>query len=375
MLRLILILLILLTGCQVNRPADQIQNSNAAYLNEVDYRFVFSRIENKIKTAPNRVSDTILEQYLRNLICELSDEYCSEIRIYVLNHHEFNAHMFPNGTLIINTGLLLRMENRAQIAYIISHELAHYVEKHGVQKINFAKSLGSNNQLSALNPLRQINLANSRLWKNRYSQQLEQQADLYALNLLTKKHFDLAEVVRMFENLKRENQAANKVNKGGFFSSHPGTNQRASLFRESATIQLVSRLSKEDEWPEIKSSYTSQWLSAELSKRQFRSTKVLLNQLQTRSSNPDLYDYFWAEIYRKQGGKNNAQTAVAYYTNYLSNSKHTRFNDTFRKLAETYMELGNTSKASFYYLKYINQVPQPNDVDTIKHVLDRLKSS
>jgi len=41
-----------------------------------------------------------------------------------------NAESFPDGTLLINTGLLGALENEAQLAFVLSHEMAHVLQTH-----------------------------------------------------------------------------------------------------------------------------------------------------------------------------------------------------------------------------------------------------
>jgi predicted Zn-dependent protease len=41
-----------------------------------------------------------------------------------------NAESLPNGTLLINTGLLGALENEAQLAFVLSHEMAHVLQVH-----------------------------------------------------------------------------------------------------------------------------------------------------------------------------------------------------------------------------------------------------
>ena len=58
-----------------------------------------------------RVNDPVLEGYLQGVTCRLAREYCSQIRVYVMDVPHFNASMSPNGYMEIWTGLLLRVEN------------------------------------------------------------------------------------------------------------------------------------------------------------------------------------------------------------------------------------------------------------------------
>jgi len=53
-----------------------------------------------------------------------------EFRFFVVEDPEINAGSLPDGTLLINTGLLGALENEAQLAFVLSHEMAHVLQVH-----------------------------------------------------------------------------------------------------------------------------------------------------------------------------------------------------------------------------------------------------
>ncbi len=53
-----------------------------------------------------------------------------EFRFFVVEDPEINAASLPDGTLLINTGLLGALENEAQLAFVLSHEMAHVLQVH-----------------------------------------------------------------------------------------------------------------------------------------------------------------------------------------------------------------------------------------------------
>ena len=53
-----------------------------------------------------------------------------EFRFFVVEDPSINAAALPDGTLLINTGLLGAMENESQLAFVMSHEMAHVLQAH-----------------------------------------------------------------------------------------------------------------------------------------------------------------------------------------------------------------------------------------------------
>ncbi len=69
----------------------------------------------------NQVGALVLEQF---------PEIKNEIRFYILKSPEVNASTTNQGIIFINLGLLAQLENEAQLAFIIAHELIHYKYHH-----------------------------------------------------------------------------------------------------------------------------------------------------------------------------------------------------------------------------------------------------
>jgi hypothetical protein len=53
-----------------------------------------------------------------------------EFRFFVVEDASINAASLPDGTLIINTALLGAIQNEAQLAFVLSHEIAHVLQVH-----------------------------------------------------------------------------------------------------------------------------------------------------------------------------------------------------------------------------------------------------
>lgn len=53
-----------------------------------------------------------------------------EFRFFVVEDPSINAASLPDGTLMINTGLLGVIENESQLAFVLSHEMAHVLQVH-----------------------------------------------------------------------------------------------------------------------------------------------------------------------------------------------------------------------------------------------------
>ncbi len=71
--------------------------------------------------------------YLQELMDYLLDVYGQtnkDIRVFTVRSTQFNAAATEDGILLVNLGLLAQVENEAQLAFILSHELIHTEENH-----------------------------------------------------------------------------------------------------------------------------------------------------------------------------------------------------------------------------------------------------
>ncbi|RFC55562.1 M48 family metallopeptidase [Brumimicrobium aurantiacum] len=69
----------------------------------------------------NKVADKLLEN---------KPALKKELQFYVIKANITNALCTEPGVIFITTGLLSQIENEAQLAYVLSHEIVHYLEKH-----------------------------------------------------------------------------------------------------------------------------------------------------------------------------------------------------------------------------------------------------
>ena len=65
----------------------------------------------------------------------------NEIRIYAVRSASFNAYTTNNGIILVNMGLLAELETEAQLAYVLSHEVVHYMENHVQKSFNYRNEL------------------------------------------------------------------------------------------------------------------------------------------------------------------------------------------------------------------------------------------
>jgi len=72
----------------------------------------------------SRLGDSLLPSGIKGTTRTL------EFRFFVVEDPTINASSLPDGTLLVNTGLLGAVDNEAQLAFVLSHEIAHVLQVH-----------------------------------------------------------------------------------------------------------------------------------------------------------------------------------------------------------------------------------------------------
>jgi beta-barrel assembly-enhancing protease len=148
-----------------------------------------------------------------------------------------NAFALPGGPMFINTGLLRAVDNEAQLAGVMGHEMSHVILRHGTNQasksrlIELPAVLGSqmagNSMMGRLAALGIGLGANSVLLK--FSRSAESQADLMGSHLMAEAGYNPMEMARFFEKLNTQGSHGLQ-----FLSDHPNPDHREKAIEEEA---------------------------------------------------------------------------------------------------------------------------------------------
>lgn len=142
-----------------------------------------------------------------------------------------NAFAIPGGHTYILSGLLLEVEDEAELAGVLGHELGHVVARHGPEQL--ARALGLN-LVAALalgqapNQLAQLAAAiAAQGYMMKHSRDAEREADRLGLDYLEAAGYDPRGLPRFFRKLQElEGREPSAVE--SFFASHPAPGERAA---------------------------------------------------------------------------------------------------------------------------------------------------
>jgi predicted Zn-dependent protease len=179
------------------------------------------------------VDDPVVAEYVNRLGQNLVRNSDAKVpfTIKVVDSDEVNAFALPGGFFFVNTGLILKADNEAELAGVMAHEIAHVAARHGTRQA----TRGELANYASLPLIFMGGWAGYALYEGagaivplgflRFSRAFEAEADHLGLQYMYKTGYDPTAFVDFFEKLetleKRKPGALSKV-----FSTHPMTEDR-----------------------------------------------------------------------------------------------------------------------------------------------------
>lgn len=183
--------------------------------------------------------------YLNKIKSKLLEEYPKVdklITVYVTEDPSLNAFATVNNNIYVNIGLLARIENEAQLAFILAHEILHIVDAHiidGTLKLTREAKVYNKSNVGIDDNLFQLR-------RHEVSREHETQADLDGFELYLKQKYDALEGVTALQLLERANDFTLdfEMNQGLFFMT---TLEEYNTMVKNYREKITKKKEKEEE--------------------------------------------------------------------------------------------------------------------------------
>ncbi len=147
-------------------------------------------------------------------------------RVKVLDDpKQVNAFAVIGGYLYVYSGLLLAMEDEAELAGVLAHEIGHIVGRHSVNQLVGRFGLDVLKELAFGKDPHQIGQLAAQLASTRFSRDDERQADAFGVRYAIAAGYDPHGLLRFFAKLKKL-EAHRRSDLARLFASHPPTDER-----------------------------------------------------------------------------------------------------------------------------------------------------
>ena len=195
------------------------------------------------------IDDSVLTAYVnrvgkRLVASQEATESGFPFTFEVVADPSINAFALPGGHMFINTGLLKAVDNEAQLAGVMGHEMSHVILRHGTNQASKANLIELPAALAAqmsgkgsmMGQLAQLGIglgANSVLLK--FSRNAESQADLMGSHLMSEAGYDPMEMAHFFNKLGSPGKGMlGSVSQ--FVSDHPNPDHRERAIEQEARV-------------------------------------------------------------------------------------------------------------------------------------------
>lgn len=154
----------------------------------------------------------------------------------VLQAPEPNAFSGPGGYVFITTGTLAQMENEAELAGVLAHEIAHVTELHMLKTYRRDNLLeGLTKAIEAASEdvkayTSQVDQATDMLFNKGLDKEFEYEADRVGMEIAALAGYDPRGLGSFLKKLQRSTNQ-----QGGWYSTHPSLGERISRLDRQAT--------------------------------------------------------------------------------------------------------------------------------------------
>ena len=204
--------LVLSAGCATNPVTGKTELSLVSESREIDIGAEQFAPAQQVQGGQYRL-DPGLTRYVDQVgqrLAAVSDRQLP-YEFVVLNHSTPNACALPGGKIAVNRGLLMELDNEAELAAVLGHEIVHAAARHGAKSMErgmllqgaiIATALATSEHKHA-NYIVQGAALGAQLASQKYGRDAERESDYYGMRYMAKAGYDPAAAIGLQETFVR----------------------------------------------------------------------------------------------------------------------------------------------------------------------------
>jgi beta-barrel assembly-enhancing protease len=337
--------------------------------------------EKRIDQSGLLYADSAVNDYLISVMHKLSPPGLTPdllaIEVRVLKNPLLNAFAFPNGKIYVHTGMLARIENEAQLATLLGHELTHATHRHTIEELRGVRR--ATTALATLHmialPFGVFGLAATTLGTigtlgsvTGYSRGKEQEADEEGIRLMVKAGYSPQEAPKLFEHLKEE-IGFRKVKEPYFFGSHPKIQDRIDSFHDLLKSKYPDQRGEigADRYDAVMTPLVIDNAETDLAIGRFQLAQRDLERILSKQSRHARAHYLLGEVCRQRKGEGDAELSEKHYRQAITVDP--QLPAPHRALGYALLKRGDHQNAKAELLKYLELAPQASDRAYVEQAL------
>ncbi len=341
-----------------------------------------SQDEQRLEQTGVVYRDPKLETYINQVAMRLvasEPVKDGQFRVKVIKDPHLNAFTYPNGLCYVHTGILARLENEAQLAALLSHEIAHYIHQHaigGIRRLHHQATPAARDSAeeetasSAAFVLQSVECA----WSG-YRHEAEFEADREGLKLMMRAGYNPYEALRLFEHLAEE-MARENYQEPLFFSSHPRLQtriQKCTEFLVSIDPSAGSWNNRGNRFGLMLRDVILDNIALDIQAGRFTQARQASEKYQATYSDDARAYYLLGEIHRRLGrDRHESERAESFYKRAIDLDAD--YPEPYRVLGLMYYKSGQLQQAQAYLEASLLLAPHAQENTYIRHYLERIHS-
>lgn len=329
--------------------------------------------EADLRTSPLLVRDPALNAYVRGVLCRLAAQRCADFRLYILDIPSFNAAMAPNGAIEVWTGLLLRVGSEDQLAFVLGHEMTHYLRRHSLA--GWRRTLGTNGALTVLKIATYgsdavtgsrigafANIADAMAFSGRmaFTRSDEREADDGGFDLMVRAGYRPQECAAIWQTELAEETARGRASAAfSYGNTHPATAERADAMAARADAVVAPSVPPGREGlRQAVGPFRLVWLKEDIALGQYSRSLMLVDRMLRQSPSDGDLSFARGEILRRRWAPGDGVAAQAAYLAALQAGGPA---ESWRGLGLVRRKLGDADGARDAFVRYLALVPTAED--------------
>ena len=380
--------------------------------------------EQQLQKKSKPYDDRLLDEYLAKIGDKLTPDDVREaggpgFKFEVLRDPTLNAFAMPNGRVYIHTGLLARLDNEAQLAMIVGHEMTHVTNRHALsftrdaqnKQIPFTKQIpfsvvavaasigvavaagsraGSGDYIGTAvlsqtaNVLLGLGLQLAAIAAiNGYGRDLEREADAGGMANLVRAGYDPKEGPKVFDRLRQESKDRGSL-ETFFFGSRPKLTERVETTTDlikthyAVAAAAPDTVRNTDEFELRMRTIVRENARLDIQAGRFKLAEEQLDRVLTITPRDPVAQLYYGDLHRLQSQRardaadkaDKAQKALKRYER--AAELDLAFPDPFRQLGFLYYQQKDNERAKAAFHKYLALKPDAPDAGRIKEYLVEL---
>ena len=350
-----------------------------------------AQVRAQLKTIKDPELQAYVERVGRSLVPKWVDPQQFNFTFTLVEDPTLNAFAMPDGTVVVHSGLLAVLENEAQLATVLGHEIAHATHRHGYrgfksqQKKQMWMGLGSAAAGIALGSRTDSALAGIAMgvgtnlamqaMVNGHGRNLEDEADIIGLYYMVEAGYDYMEAPEVWRVFGRYTKDQSKVS-NFFFSNHSTHEARIKnltkeINTEYRTVSRAKLKTNEDEYRKVSQQVVQLNTAANFQSQEFARAGKALAAALDRNPNDAKAHYDMGRLLWAQDKEANAQQAFDEFGAAIQLDPN--FAPAWRDAGLVLYEARQVNHAAKCFERYLQLVPNAPEAPELRAFLEQMR--